>query len=95
MDIELQFKKSLSGIAGYKYGEQVYNEQVKDLINWNEDITIIFPDNISLVAISFVQGFFNDIVSHLDYDGTMQRVTIKASTPELVQNIRTNILSIV
>ncbi|MCH5209814.1 MAG: DUF4325 domain-containing protein [Oscillospiraceae bacterium] len=94
MDITLNFPKTLSGIAGYPYGEQVYNEQVKELIDWNEDITIIFPNHITLVAISFVQGFFNDMVAHWGFDETMKHVTIQAATPELIKNIQKNLLNI-
>ena len=93
MDIKLNFKTSISGIAGYKYGEQIYNEQVKQWINWDENITIIFPSNILLVAISFVQGFFNDMVQHWGLDGTMNHVIIKAATSEVESTIKKNLLN--
>ena len=52
--INLQFPKSETRLAGFPYGEAVYNEQVKDIITFEDKIEIVFPNQIEKVASSFV-----------------------------------------
>lgn len=42
--IELSFDKALTILAGFDFGESVYNEQVKGKVDLNRDIHIVFPD---------------------------------------------------
>ena len=94
MEICLDFPKTVTALVGYEYGEKIYKQQVKDKICWQEHNVIIFPDEITSVAISFVQGFYNEIVKNLGFDKAAQ-VEIRASSPELIKKIRDSILSIV
>lgn len=92
LNIELQFKKDLTGIAGFPFGEKIFKEQVAPQLPGKIcPMTIIFPKNIERVASSFVQGFFSDIINEVGYDEFDNVITIKADTDELAENIRGNI----
>jgi hypothetical protein len=58
--------KTLKGIAGYPYGEDIFNMQVKPKYKDKEGIKniIIFPTTIEKVAISFVQGFMKELIKN-------------------------------
>ena len=82
--INLEFPKSETRLAGFPYGENVYQSQAKEL-------TIIFPDQIEKVASSFVQGFFANIVMEIGYKGIEKNVIIKTKNENLTSSIRKNI----
>lgn len=86
--IELKFDKTVSGLAGYPFAKSEYQKQVKEkYTNYSERLVIVFPDNIEKVASSFVQGFFEDLVNEIGYEGIEKNVTIKAKNDKLAQLI--------
>jgi len=89
--INLQFPKSETRLAGFPYGEAVYNEQVKDIITFEDKIEIVFPNQIEKVASSFVQGFFAAIVAVIGYKGVEEQVIITSRSDNLTLSIRKNI----
>lgn len=89
--VKLNFKKSETRLAGFPFGKKIYNEQVKDNISLDDDVTIEFPKQIEKVASSFVQGFFSDIINKLGYIGVDEKITIKAGTEKLEDEIKKNI----
>lgn len=91
MKITLNFKGDITGLAGYQYGENVYNEQVKGIINFDEEIIIEFPTNIERIASSFVQGFFSDIVSEIGFEGVEKNVIIITKNPKLTKSVYDNL----
>lgn len=88
---ELVFNKSDSSIAGYPFGEKIFAEQVEGKIDYSQDITIVFPDNIKMVASSFIQGFFAAIIQEIGLRGVDEHVIIKASSDRLSEKIKKNI----
>lgn len=89
--IYLEFPKSETGLAGFPYGETVYNEQVKDKISFEDKIEIVFPEHIEKVASSFVQGFFAAIVAAIGYKGVEDQVIITSQSEKLTASILKNI----
>lgn len=63
--IELRFKNTISRLAGNSFGQQVYNEQVKDKVDLNSSNIIVIPRQIEDIAISFVQGFIKEILEKI------------------------------
>ena len=84
--VYLNFDNSLTSLAGYEYGQTVYDEQVKNKLNLSNDFEIVFPDQITNVAYSFVQGFFKEIVDEIGLLETEKRTTItsKNSLHEMI-----------
>lgn len=89
--INLNFPKSATGLAGFPYGEKVYKDQVEGKISYDEDITIVFPNQVEKVASSFVQGFFAKIVMSIGYKGVENKVKIVSKSDKLTASIRKNI----
>lgn len=89
--INLEFPKSETGLAGFPYGEAVYNEQVKNKISFEDEIEIVFPEQIEKVASSFVQGFFAAIIAVIGYKGIEEKVIITSKSDKLTASIRKNI----
>ena len=90
--IRLQFDKSLSCLASNPYGKTIYDEQVRGRLDSNKKNIIEFPSFIDDIAISFIQGFFKNIVKEMGFGGFMKKVEIRVSSEELHQKILDNIL---
>jgi hypothetical protein len=90
--IKLKFEKSLEGLAGYEFGMETYKNQVENRINFDQKITIVFPDNIQRIASSFIQGFFENIVQHIGVSGVEKNIEINSTKEELKKIIISNLL---
>ncbi len=81
--IKLAFTdKTLTNLAGFNYGQEIYEKQVDGKIDINQKYEIIFPDQIKGVAPSFVQGFFKQIVEKIGRLTTIQNSIIISSDPD-------------
>ncbi|CAH1856501.1 STAS-like domain-containing protein [Convivina intestini] len=87
--IELSFDSSLRGLVGFSYGKENFKEQVENQVNSNfdEEIEIIFPDNITRIASSFTQGFFNKLISTYGYYDVIKHVTVKTQSDGLTRRV--------
>lgn len=72
----LVLSKNIIGLAGYEYGKQIYESQVRGNIDINKDFYIEIPSNIKFVASSFVQGFFSHIIEEIGLSLTEKRAKI-------------------
>ena len=72
----LVLSKNIIGLAGYEYGKQIYESQVRGNIDINKDFYIEIPSNIKFVASSFVQGFFSQIIEEIGLSLTEKRAKI-------------------
>lgn len=92
MKIELKFDNTVTRLAGNPYGKDVYKTQVKNrYTDYSETLTIIFPDNIEKVASSFIQGFFDELVQEIGYDGIEHNIVIQSKSDYLSNKIRERI----
>lgn len=82
--IELKINKSISRLAGNSYGQEIYNTQVKDVIDFSGKNLIIIPNYIEDIAISFVQGFTLEIFEKISKDAFFDHIDIQAN--EKVKN---------
>lgn len=86
--IELNIEKEFTHIAGYEYGESIYNEQVKPFFNGSDKLEIRFPNHIEGIAISFVQGFINGMLMIVpDKSELLELITLKASSDYLIKKL--------
>lgn len=91
--IELHFDKSDSRIGGFPHGQEVYNEQVKNRIDFSRKNIIVFPKEIVKVASSFTQGFFLEIVKQIGYEGIDNIIEIEAANEKLVEDIKADLIN--
>ena len=89
--IELNFDKTISGLAGNNYGYEEYKEQIMYKFDSKKINTIIFPSQIKKVAISFIQGMFRDILKQIDKNEIDKHIIIKSSSEQLTEKIIDNI----
>lgn len=66
--IVLIFTNSISRLAGNTLGREIFEKQVKDKIDYSKINIIIMPTTIEDIAISFVQGFTQEIFSKIEKD---------------------------
>lgn len=59
--IELKFNNTISRLAGNSFGQDIYNQQVEEKVDFSAINIIVIPNNIENIAISFVQGFTEKI----------------------------------
>ena len=85
--VNLVFDKTLSNLAGYDYGREIYEEQVRGKIDLYQEFTIEFPEQIRGVASSFVQGFFANIVETIGLLATEERTNIISGNSRVRNNI--------
>lgn len=90
-EVMLSFNKSLTNLAGYDYGKQVYDNQIAGKIDIDKEFTIGFPPAIKGVASSFVQGLFKDIVDKIGLSATEKRLKIVAEN-NLSDSIRKKLM---
>lgn len=85
--VELSFDKTLVSLAGYKYGKETYEQQVKGRVLEEEVIEIIFPDNITRAASSFVQGFFSEWMEKYTLEEIPEKIHIITTNKSLCKSI--------
>lgn len=91
--IELVFDKATTRLAYYPYGKEVYKNQVKPHLDFNDDITYIkFPDQIIRAASSFVQGFFEEIIDKAGYEAIGKSIVVVSKNDSLKKSIDENLL---
>lgn len=90
--IKLSFDNTITRLAYYPYGKDIYEKQVKPYIDFSAEKTyIVFPDHIVKLASSFVQGFFEEIVSKLGYDAIGDKIIIESPNETLKDSIFENL----
>lgn len=77
--IELKFNNTITRLAGNAFGNSTYINQVRDKINYNYTNIIIIPNYIEDIAISFVQGFTDEIFEEISKDEFDKYFIIKAN----------------
>ena len=91
--ITLTFDKTITRLAGYPFGKNIYNQQVKDQIDFENGTCIVFPEQIVRIASSFVQGFFEEIVKVVSVSEVGRKIDIKCNGDELRNSIINDLYS--
>lgn len=89
--VTLDFDKTITRLAGYLYGESVYEKQCKNKIDFSQEIILVFPDNIQKLASSFIQGFFREIVEQIGVIGIENQITIISSNENMKKEVLDNL----
>lgn len=90
--IQLNFDKSLSGLAGYDFGKEIYTHQVKGKMDYNKKNIIMFPDNIERIASSFIQGFFAEIVDEIGIEGIERKIDFQSAKINIKDKVLQNLV---
>lgn len=90
--VDLKFPKTINSLAGYDYGMDIYNNQIKGVLDVSQEYIIGFPMHIKNIAYSFVQGLFFGIVNEIGLKAAEERLVIKSENENLEQIIKTKLL---
>lgn len=90
--IKLKFDPTVSRLAGFPFGEEVYKKQVCGQVDFSKQVVIEFPQQIIKVASSFVQGFFKGIVEQVGMEAVGKEVQIVTANPALIDSILDNLI---
>ncbi|WP_302810510.1 MULTISPECIES: STAS-like domain-containing protein [Eubacterium] len=85
--VTLKFNNTLTNLAGAEFGKEIYEEQVKGKLDLNKKFEIQFPDQVKIVASSFVNSFFADIVREIGLKGLEDRLVIISNNSKLHDSI--------
>lgn len=89
--INLDFgSPSKKALAGVKYGEQIFKNQVATVMNdsdWKEPFTITFPEAVIMIGFSFWLGFSRPLVGKIGPDGVRERVQLITSSKKLTEEL--------
>lgn len=67
--IELVFENEISRLVGIEFGREVYETQIEKKLDYSNKNTIIFPNTIEDISITFIQGLTEKIFSKIEkYD---------------------------
>ena len=89
---ELDFDKSLTKLSGFDLGKDMFDEQIKGKISYENEIEIVIPERVDLIGSSFIQGFFEDIVNNIGISGVEKWVTLKSAIPNIKEIVMDNLL---
>lgn len=94
--INLEFEPlNMPSLSGDSKGEATFKEQVESKLtndDYKNGFIIKFPDHISIIGASFLQGFVREMVRKIGYDGIMSRVHFETSDEELTKEVYDDIL---
>ena len=89
--VVLVFDKMITRLAGYEFGKEIFDNQVKNRVNFSTEVIVEFPEQIIKIASSFVQGFFEKIIDEVGFDEIGQRVKVVTGSEELTKSIFDNL----
>lgn len=82
--IKMEIPKEFTTMAGVGYGEKIFNRQIMDNIEGEEEIQIEIPDHIDNIANTFLEG----LLIGRNYSGKDQQIRFTSIDEELEE--RTN-----
>lgn len=88
--INLSFSKTITGIAGFPFGQETFETQVKNNINLDQKdnyFIIVFPKNIERISSSFSQGFFSELLEKYGFYYIKEKIKLDTFSEELSQSI--------
>lgn len=74
--ITLSFDSNIKILAGFPFGKSTFVNQAPENLNLSGDFYIKLPEHVACIASSFVNGFFDTIVSKIGLSETIDRVHI-------------------
>ena len=90
--INLTFSKSMIALAGNPFGRNTFREQVVPHLEGEDKFCIVFPNQIEMIASSFVQGFFAHWLQEYGVEGVFQHVQVMAKDDDVVRRICENLI---
>lgn len=91
-EIRIKIDKDLVCLCGNEYGYDIYEKQLKDKIDYSKKNVIIFPENITDIAISFIQGLMREPIKKIGKKNIFDYFEFKASSLALEKDIKESVV---
>ena len=82
--------KSLARIAGNPLGRETW-EKIKDQVDWSSMNVFIFPDYLTSISSSFVQGFILEICERIGIENIYKNFAFHCDNPRVTKKIEDSI----
>jgi hypothetical protein len=90
-NIRLVFKGTVTNLAGNRFGNEVFLEQVQGKIDEKNKNVVIFPETIEDIASSFIEGFYKYLAEKYGKEKAIEIMKLKAEHPESERKIENSI----
>ncbi len=90
--IKIECDKTINVLVGFDAGRDVYEQQVKDQMIFNEPVIFIVQDNVRVIGSSFIQGFFEKIKEEMGIEGIEKYIEMKSNEVDFKNMVITNLL---
>ena len=91
-EIRIKIDNDLVCLCGNEYGYDVFEKQLKDKIDYSKKNVIIFPENITDIAISFIQGLMREPIKKIGKKNIFDYFEFKASSSALEKDIKESVV---
>lgn len=91
VNIKIEIKdKSLVGISGRDFGKQVYNDCIKDKLNFDieQRYILVIPDQVEVIARSFVLGLIEGVFDYIAFDKFYDYFDISGKNDSAVEDFK-------
>ncbi len=89
--INLEIRKDLINLAGNSLGIRIYNEQIKDKIDYSDKTILVLPDRINRISSSFIQGLFEGIIENIGIVSIPEKISVECKIPNIMEFILENL----
>lgn len=89
--ILLKFDQVSQNLVGYELGQQTYLSQIKRQMDFENGITIKFPDDIQKVSSSFIHGLCHELLETIGIHRVEALIEFKTFDDKLSTTIKSNL----
>lgn len=89
--IELQFKNTVTNLAGNRLGNDVYLKQIESKLDITVLNVVIFPETIEDIASSFIEGLYKKLGEKYGKSKALNLMELKAKNVETDEKIKESI----
>lgn len=85
--IRIEVSKTLSNLAGNRFGREVFSEQIREKLKADEINEIVIPKEIKDIASSFVQGIYSEICEKYGKEKASTMMVLKSENDDVMKKI--------
>lgn len=85
--IELKFDKTLSNLAGNRFGRKTFQDQIKKCLKMDCVNIVVIPNVIEDVASSFIQGIYSEMSEKYGRDQATKLMILKSDNNDVMKKI--------
>lgn len=84
--------KTITNLVGNRFGRFAFEKSGGRQLDFSGDILLIFPAEVDRVSPSFIQGFFNEILDHIELTKLEEVLVVESRVDDLKAQIIKDLL---